>query len=235
MRLLLVEDGHRLRELLQRALMEMGHGVDLAVDGEEGAVMARQVDYDVILLDWLLPGVDGLDVLRGLRRDGVDTPVLMLTALSALEEKVRSLAEGADDYLTKPFELAELGARLEVLARRRYGMAHSLKRVGSLEIDTCRKIATRDGKKIPLTAREFSLLEILARRPGRVLSREQIAHYLYAESDSPQSNAVDVAVYLLRRKLCPPGTAPLIHTRRGLGYVLEYSAVPRKIAATDRS
>jgi len=221
MRLLLVEDAQRLRATLSQALGRLGHAVDETGDGGEGDLMGRQNEYDVVILDRMLPGKDGLEVLRGWRRDGIQTPVLLLTALDATDEKVRGLAEGADDYLAKPFALAELVARLEALARRRYGVADSRCVVGPLVIDTSRKTASRDGEEIVLTAREFSLLEILARRPGQVLSRAQIEERLYSETGGPQSNAVDAAVYSLRRKVCPPGTVPLIHTRRGLGYVLE--------------
>lgn len=223
MRLLLVEDSQRLSATMCQALTRMGHAVDAADNGQDGELMARQNEYDAIILDRMLPGKDGLSVLRDLRRDGNDTPVLVLTALDGIEEKVRGLTDGADDYLTKPFALAELAARLEALTRRRYGQADSRRTVGPLEIDTSRKSVSREGNEIVLTAREFSLLEILARRPGQVLSREQIEERLYSEADGPQSNAVDAAIYSLRRKLCPPGTPPLIHTRRGLGYVLEAS------------
>lgn len=221
MRLLLVEDARRLRETLTQALERLGHAVDSAPDGEDGDVMARQNDYDAVILDRMLPGKDGLEILRAWRRDGITSPVILLTALDGTEEKVRGLSDGADDYLTKPFALAELAARLEVLARRRHGAADSRQIVGPLEIDTARKTVIRDGKEISLTAREFSLLEVLARRPGQVLSRARIEERLYAEAEGPLSNAVDAAIYSLRRKLCPPGTEPLIHTRRGLGYVLE--------------
>jgi len=221
MRLLIVEDAARLRATLGQALTRMGHAVDLAVDGEEGDIMGRTVKYDAVVLDRMMPGKDGLEVLRGWRRDGIDTPVLLLTALDGVEEKVRGLGDGADDYLTKPFALAELVARLEALARRRYAQPDPKVKVGPLEIDTAAKSVSREGAEIPLTAREFALLECLARRPGQVLSREQIEAQLYAELDGPLSNAVDSAICSLRRKVCPPGTPPLIHTRRGLGYVLE--------------
>ena len=221
MRLLVVEDAPRLRATLGLALTKMGHAVDLAEDGVEGETMARLNAYEAIVLDRMLPGKDGLSVLRDLRRDGHATPVLLLTALDGVEEKVRGLGDGADDYLTKPFALAELVARLEALVRRRYGKADSRLRIGPLEIDTAGKSVTRDGVAIALTAREFSLLECLARRPGQVLSRAQIEERIYSELDGPQSNAVDAAVYALRRKLCPRGTPPLIHTRRGMGYVME--------------
>ena len=221
MKLLIVEDSARLRETLGKSLGRLGHAVDCAADGEEGFLMGLAGVYDAIVLDRMLPGRDGLQVLAEWRRRGVGTPVLLLTALDGVEEKVRGLGQGADDYLTKPFALAELLARLEALGRRRYAKADPVVRVGPLEIDTAAKSVRRDGGMVPLTAREFSLLECLARRPGQVLSREQIEEKLYSELDSPLSNAVDAAIYSLRKKLCPPGTPQLIHTRRGLGYVLE--------------
>ncbi|RYD33958.1 MAG: response regulator transcription factor [Verrucomicrobiaceae bacterium] len=223
MRLLLVEDSQRLNATMCQALSRLGHAVDSAENGEDGEFMARHNEYDVIVLDRMLPAKDGLSVLRDLRRDGIDTPVLVLTALDSTDDKVKGLTDGADDYLTKPFALVELVARLEALSRRRYGQADSRRTIGPLEIDISRKSVSRDGAEVALTAREFSLLEILARRPGHILSREQIEERLYSEADGPQSNAVDAAIYSLRRKLCPPGTPPLIHTRRGLGYVLEAS------------
>ncbi|MCB1129583.1 MAG: response regulator transcription factor [Verrucomicrobiae bacterium] len=221
MKLLIVEDAPRLRDTLEHALSRMGHAVDVANDGSEGDTMGRHGGYDAVVLDRMLPGKDGIDILRDWRRDGIATPVLLLTALDGVEEKVRGLSHGADDYLTKPFALAELVARLEALVRRRYAQPDPVLKVGPLEIDTAAKSARRDGEPVALTAREFSLLELLARRPGQVLSREQIESRLYGELDGPLSNAVDAAIYSLRRKLCPPGTPPLIHTRRGLGYVLE--------------
>jgi len=221
MKLLIVEDAPRLRDTLEHALSRMGHAVDVANDGSEGDTMGRHGGYDAVVLDRMLPGKDGIDILRDWRRDGIATPVLLLTALDGVEEKVRGLSHGADDYLTKPFALAELVARLEALVRRRYAQPDPVLKVGPLEIDTAAKSARRDGEPVALTAREFSLLELLARRPGQVLSREQIESRLYGELDGPLSNAVDAAIYSLRRKICPPGTPPLIHTRRGLGYVLE--------------
>jgi two-component system copper resistance phosphate regulon response regulator CusR len=221
MKLLIIEDSARLRDTLGKGLARMGHAVDLAEDGIDGDLMGRAVEYDAVVLDRMLPGKDGLEVLRGWRRDGIDTPVLLLTALDGVEEKVRGLGDGADDYLTKPFALAELVARLEALTRRRYAQPDPKLQVGPLEIDTAAKSVSRGGESLVLTAREFSLLEILARRPGQVLSREQIEAHLYSELEGPLSNAVDSAICSLRRKVCPPGTPALIHTRRGLGYVLE--------------
>lgn len=221
MRLLLVEDAPRLRDTLSRALTRLGHAVDLAVDGSEGDTMGRLNPYDAIILDRMMPGKDGIEVLRDWRRDGIHTPVLLLTALDGVEEKVRGLGLGADDYLTKPFALAELVARLEALTRRHYNQPDPTLKVGPLELDTSAKSATIHGSPVHLTAREYSLLEYLTRRRGQVLNREQIEAHLYAELDGPLSNAVDAAIYSLRRKLEVPGQPSLIQTRRGLGYVLD--------------
>jgi DNA-binding response OmpR family regulator len=221
MKLLIIEDAPRLRTMLTQSLTRVGHAVDVAEDGIEGEMMARSNFYEAIVLDRMLPGKEGLDVLRDLRRDHIKTPVLLLTALDAIEEKVRGFGTGADDYLTKPFALAELIARLEALVRRQHGKADSLLHIGPLTLDTSAKSVTLQQRPITLTAREFSLLECLARRQGQVLSRAQIEAHLYAESDSPLSNAVDAAVYSLRRKLALPDGQVLLQTRRGLGYVLE--------------
>lgn len=221
MKLLIIEDAPRLRTMLTQSLTRLGHAVDVAEDGIEGEMMARSNFYEAIVLDRMLPGKEGLDVLRDLRRDHIKTPILLLTALDAIEEKVRGFGTGADDYLTKPFALAELIARLEALVRRHHGKADSLLRIGPLTLDTAAKSVTLQQRLITLTAREFSLLECLARRQGQVLSRAQIEAHLYAESDSPLSNAVDAAVYSLRRKLALPDGQVLLQTRRGLGYVLE--------------
>lgn len=221
MRLLLIEDSRRLRTTVARALSRLGHAVDEAEDGESGEDFAGVNDYDVIILDLMLPGQHGLTLLEKWRDAGRDTPVLILTALDGIDDRVRGLALGADDYLVKPFAIAELAARLEALTRRRHGRADSRVMIGPLSIDLTAKQVSRGGETIALTAREFALLECLARRPGQIFSREQIEARLYNEEESPLSNAVDTAIYSLRKKLCPPGTSPLIHTRRGLGYVLE--------------
>jgi DNA-binding response OmpR family regulator len=223
MRLLLIEDSHRLRTTLAKALTRLGHAVDVAEDGEEGEMLAEIHGYDVIVLDLMLPKQSGLDLLEAWRRRGKDTSIIILTALNGVDDRVRGLALGADDYLTKPFAIAELNARVEAIARRRHGRADSRLVVGNLEIDFATKKVMRAGKSIVLTAREFSLLKCLARKPGQVFSREQIEAHIYSERDSPLSNAVDAAVYSLRRKLTTEGHAPIIQTRRGLGYVLEAS------------
>jgi len=221
MKILLVEDAPRLRDSLTRALTRLGHAVDPAEDGLEGNEMGRRGKYDVVVLDRMLPGMEGLDVLAGWRRDGIDTPVLILTALDGTDERVRGLGVGADDYLTKPFSVVELVARLEALTRRRYAQPNPILKTGPIEIDTAAKSVTRSGDSIPLTAREFALLLCLAHHPGQVMSREQIERHLYAELDGPLSNAVDSAICTLRRKLSPSGEPSLIQTRRGLGYVFE--------------
>lgn len=220
MRLLIIEDSARLRTRLARAFGRLGHGVDVAADAEEGEVLASVHNHEVIILDIMLPGNDGLSLLRKWRNVGKDTPVILLTAKAAIDDRVRGLALGADDYLVKPFAFEELAARVEALGRRRTGLTKSEIRVGPLEIDLTAKIVRRDGEVIQLTSREFALLECLARRPGQILSRAQIEAQLYGEAESPLSNAVDAAVYALRRKLSPPNSPPLVHTRRGLGYML---------------
>lgn len=221
MRILLVEDAPRLRQTIATSLAKLGHKVEEAPDGREGALrLEGPHHYDVVVMDIMMPGLNGLDVLAQMRRRQDDTPVLLLTARDAIEDRVRGLQAGADDYLVKPFALEELEARVLALHRRRYGQAHSVLRCGPLEIDTTARLVRRDGAEIVLTAREYSLLELLALRPHQVLSREQIENRLYAEHETPLSNAVDSAICQLRRKLSPNGEPPLIQTRRGLGYVL---------------
>lgn len=221
MRLLIVEDAPRLRGTLGTSLTHLGHAVDLAADGKEGELFLTDHSYDVVVLDIMLPGVDGLTLLNRMRVRGDSTPVLLLTARDAIEDRVTGLSQGADDYLVKPFALAELAARLEALHRRRHGLSHAVIRSGPLEIDTTAKSVRVQGEPIVLTAREYSLLEMLALRPKQILTREQIESHLYADGGSPVSNAVDSAICQLRRKLSPSGTPALIHTRRGLGYTLD--------------
>ncbi len=221
MRLLLVEDSDRLRKNLAKALSRLGHAVDEAAGGEEADTAVRVNDYDVIVLDLMLPGRSGLELLNEWRQRQETVPVLVLTALDAVENRVRGLAMGADDYLVKPFAIEELVARLEALVRRSRGTSDSRIQIGDFQIDLASRIVKRGGTEIVLTAREFSLLECLARHPGRVMSREEIESKLYGEAGSPVSNAVDVAVYALRRKLSPGDSPPIIHTRRGIGYVMQ--------------
>jgi DNA-binding response OmpR family regulator len=224
MRILLVEDSERLQLALSTGLRREGHGVDVAGDGEEGLRYARNNPYDVIVLDLMLPRLDGLSVLRELRRGengSENVHVLILTARDTVEERVEGLRAGADDYLVKPFAFDELLARLEALGRRHYGTRSPELLVGDLAIDTAGKTVTRGERRIDLSTREYALLEYLARRQGETVSRIEIEDHLYDETSLPTSNAVDRAVCSLRAKLGGPEDAPLIHTRRGLGYVLE--------------
>lgn len=223
MRLLIVEDAPRLRQSLHTALTRAGHAVDAAADGMAGWDLLAGHSYDVIVLDLMLPGMDGMTILTRLRERQDSTPVLLLTACDGVEDRVRGLLAGADDYLVKPFSLAELEARILTLHRRRNGVFRSRFRAGPLEIDTAARTASREGREIVLTAREYAILELLAMHPGRVFSREQIEAAIYTEATPPASNAVDSAVCLLRRKLSPDGAAVLIQTRRGLGYCFEPS------------
>jgi DNA-binding response OmpR family regulator len=219
-RILLIEDYEPLRTSLAKGLREAGLAVDDTGDGEEGLWYARSADYDVVVLDLMLPKVGGLEILETIRREGRDTHVLILTARDTPEDRVRGLNTGADDYLVKPFSFAELLARIQALLRRRYGHKQPVLTVGDLEVDTIQRQVARAGRQIPLTAREYALLEYLARRAGQPVSRTEIWEHVYEFNDEAQSNVVDVYIGYLRRKLDLPGCTPLIHTRRGQGYVL---------------
>lgn len=220
MRLLLIEDSARLQRAVAVALRRTGYAVDAASDGEEGLWLATSNTYDAIILDLMLPKMDGLTVLRKLRESGRDTHVLILTALDAVPDRVEGLRAGADDYLVKPFALEELQARVDALCRRAYGVKRAVLRVGPLALDTASRQASVDGAGLDLSPREFALLEYLARREGEVVTRTEIEAHIYDEHVDPLSNVVDSAICLLRKKL----GAPLIQTRRGQGYVL--SAAP---------
>jgi DNA-binding response OmpR family regulator len=220
MRVLVIEDNHRMAALLRRGLGEEGWTVDLAHDARAAREWLAREHYDVAILDWMLPDQDGLGLLRSLRREGESLPVLMLTARDALDDRVAGLDAGADDYLIKPFEFDELLARVRALVRRARGGTANVIHVGDLEIDTKTKTARRADRTLELSAREYAVLECLALNRGRVVSRERLLEYVY-ERDDTTSNVIDVFVAHLRRKLEAVGEAKLIHTRRGLGYVLE--------------
>ncbi|GAB4321225.1 MAG: response regulator transcription factor [Candidatus Sumerlaeia bacterium] len=220
MRVLLIEDSKRLRESLSVGLRRAGYALDTAGDGVEGLWFAETHDYDVIILDLMLPGMDGLSVLRRLREAGRNVHVLILTARDAVEDRVTGLQSGADDYLVKPFSFDELLARLQALVRRAYQVKNPQLRVGDLVIDTAARTVRRGDEVIALAPREYALLEYLALRQGQVVSRTEIEHHIYDERAEPMSNVVDAAVYALRRKIDRPGTASLIQTRRGMGYLL---------------
>lgn len=220
MHLLLVEDSRRLQESLRAGLERCGYAVDVAADGEAGLRYARHNEYDVIVLDLMLPKVDGLTVLRSIRDEGIGTHVLILTAKGAVEERVHGLREGADDYLAKPFSFDELLARVEALVRRNYHAKNPVITIGPLTIDTTARTVTRDGSALELSKREYALLEYLAYRRGHVVSRREIEDHLYGERNFPMSNTVDRVVCTLRGKIESSGAEQLLTTRRGLGYIL---------------
>ncbi|MEE8345888.1 MAG: response regulator transcription factor [Dehalococcoidia bacterium] len=221
MYILVVEDERRLAQVIRRVLDEEGHTVDVAYDGEEGLAMAMDSSHDVIVLDILLPGMDGLEVCRSLRTNRVDTPVLLLTALDAVEDRVRGLDAGADDYLPKPFAFQELLARLRALGRRRVQAREPDQlQTADLALDLRRRRAERSGKTIDLSPKEFALLEFLMRNEGRVVTRTQILDHVWGYDYSPDSNLVDVYVTYLRRKIDRGHDRNLIRTVRGAGYAL---------------
>lgn len=220
MRCLLVEDYTPLRENIAECLREEGHVVDSSASGDEGLWFATNHPYDVIVLDIMLPGIDGLSILRKLRALQDKTPVLVISARDSVDQRVEGLDCGADDYLVKPFALAEMLARVRALVRRRYGLESAVIRTGDLEIDTITRTVTRDGKPITLTPREYSLLEYLAYRSGQSVSRRDIWEHVYEDHEGGTSNAVDVYIGYLRKKLNAGNLPELIHTRRGFGYIL---------------
>jgi DNA-binding response OmpR family regulator len=220
MRVLLVEDHKPLVRALKQGLEEEGFAVDTAGDGPEGDYKARTAEYDVIILDLMLPKEDGLSLLQRWRRNGMKTHVLVLTARGSIEEKVRGLDLGADDYLTKPFELEELLARLRALIRRGHQVKDPVIRVHDLEIDTASRTVKRGGQPIHLTPREYALLEFLAFHRGKVATRSMIWEHLYDEQDESTSNVVDVYIRYLRNKIDKGYDPPLILTRWGEGYLL---------------
>jgi DNA-binding response OmpR family regulator len=224
MRVLVVEDSPRLQRTLGTALRKSGYAVDLAGDGDEGLWLAESHDYDVIILDIMLPKRDGLAVLGELRQHGKATHVLLLTARDTVPDRVRGLRAGADDYLVKPFALEELLARVQSLCRRAYGSKHAVIAVADLQIDTLGRRVRRGPHSVDLTAREYLLLEYLARRRGQVVTRSEIEEHIYDGQVDPMSNVVDSAICTLRKKLAEFGETPLIHTRRGLGYALDEAA-----------
>ncbi len=225
MRLLLVEDNRRLSAALRQSLMDAGYAIDVAADGGEGQALAEVTPYDAIILDILLPGKDGLQVCRSLRAQRVNTPILMLTARDAVEDRVLGLDSGADDYLVKPFALNELLARLRALLRRESPQRDGVLRVGDLLLDPAMHAVERGGSAIELTARQFSLLEYFMRHANQVLSREMIESHLWSYDYEGTSNVVDVYVRRLRQLIDDPFPTPMLETVRGVGYRLR---VPRE-------
>jgi two-component system OmpR family response regulator len=221
MRLLVVEDDVKLVRALKRGLGQEGYAVDVARTGDDGIAQAAAHEYDAIVLDLMLPGVDGFAVCQELRRAGRRMPVLMLTARTAVEDRIRGLDGGADDYLVKPFDFGELLARLRVLVRRGPSEYPQTLDVGDLRLDTTTRVAHRAGHQVELTAREFDVLEVLARNAGRLVSRAELLETVWEENYEGSPNVVDVYIGYLRKKLELPKGRRLIRTVRGKGFMLE--------------
>ncbi len=220
MRVLVVEDDTKMASLLRRGLMEEGHAADVAGNGDDAIWMAQAVEYDAVVLDVMLPGIDGFEVCRQLRRDGVWSPVLMLTARDAVEDRVAGLDAGADDYLPKPFSFSELLARLRALARRGAAERPAVVEVGDLRLDPATRRVWRDDTEIQLSAKEFALLEAFMHRPDQVLSRDRLLEHAWDFAYEPRSNVVDVYVRYLREKIDRPFGRSTLETVRGMGYRL---------------
>jgi DNA-binding response OmpR family regulator len=219
-RVLLIEDHKPMLRAIKQGLEEEGFAVDIANDGEEGNYKARTANYDVIILDLMLPKIDGLTLLQQWRREGMNAHILVLTAKGSIEEKVHGLDLGADDYLTKPFQWEELLARLRALIRRGHQIKDPVLRIHDLEIDTASRTVKRNGQSIHLTPREYALLQFLAFHRGKVVSRSMIWEHLYDEHDENTSNVVDVYIRYLRTKIDKGFEPALILTRWGEGYML---------------
>jgi DNA-binding response OmpR family regulator len=217
-RILLVEDNPRLSHSLRATLEDDGYAVDCAFDGLDGEEMGRMPVYDVIILDVMLPGKDGMEVCRSLRDKRVKTPILMLTARDALDDRVQGLDSGADDYLVKPFQVEELRARLRALLRRESTSKAGILQASDLSLDPARHTVERAGQGIELTAKEFALLELLLRRPGHLVTREMAEEHLWSDEHLVASNVVDVYIRRLRRKIDDPFEVKLLETVRGAGY-----------------
>jgi two-component system copper resistance phosphate regulon response regulator CusR len=224
MRILLVEDEPRVARFIAKGLREQSYAVDIAVDGGAALYKAEIDDYDLIVLDVMIPLRDGFDVCRELRRQGVTTPVLMLTARDAVNDRVAGLDAGADDYLSKPFDFKELLARLRALLRRRESLRTESLRVDDLTINTTNHTVERSGRNISLTAKEYSLLEFFVLNAGKLVGRDEIGRHVWDENFDPFSNVIDVYVRRLRKKIDEGSNRPLIHTRRREGYVFSAEA-----------
>jgi DNA-binding response OmpR family regulator len=220
MRLLLVEDDARIARFVTRGLQEQSYAVDTVANGDDALYQVEINDYDLIILDVLIPGKDGFATCRAIRSQDKRMPILMLTARDAVDDRIKGLDSGADDYLTKPFEFGELLARLRALLRRPKELRPAQIVVGDLTVDTSSQTARRGSRSISLTAKEYALLEFLARNAGRVVGRSEIAEHVWDESFDPFSNLIEVYVNRLRRKLGDDDSKPLLQTRRGSGYIL---------------
>lgn len=221
MKILIIEDEQKLARILKKGLEENDFTVDLSFDGEEGLHMAEAYPYDAVLLDLMLPGMDGLTILKTLRAKKIDMPVLIVTARGEVEDRIKGLDIGADDYIPKPFDLAELMARLRAAIRRSKGKPSPVISVEDLAIDTNAKTVIRAGRAITLSSREYMFLEYLALNAGRVVSRTELIDHVYATEYEWDSNVIDVYINYLRNKIDKGFGKPLIHTVRGAGYVLK--------------
>jgi len=217
-RILIVEDYPPVRDAVAQALLEEGFTVDIAPNGRAGLERLDERHYDALVVDVMMPEMSGLDMVGTLRARGDTTPALLLTALDGLEDRVRGLDGGADDYMVKPFAIPELVARVRALVRRGYGARPRVVQVGPVSIDTTARTASIEGHLVPLTTREYALLEYLSMRAGQVVTREEICEHIYEERVK-SSNVVDVYIGYLRRKLTDAGAPPILHTRRGAGYL----------------
>lgn len=221
MRILLVEDDARMASFIRRGLKEENYTVDLAKDGEEGLYLAQLNPYSLIILDLLLPKKGGLEVLKTLRSEKISTPILILTAKDKPSDKATGLDAGADDYLVKPFSFEEFLARLRALSRRRGALTETVIRIDDLEVDTLKRHVTRAGKEIPLTSREYALLEFLIHRQNQVVTRSSLAENVWEHDFDTYSNVIDVLIARLRRKIDDGFKAKLLQTVRGSGYILQ--------------
>jgi DNA-binding response OmpR family regulator len=220
-KILVVDDSQRLLRSLGQGLKKLGYAVDLAEDGEQALALAETYDYQVVVLDLMLPGLSGLEVLRRLRGRGSDVHILILSARDRVDDRVRGLQLGADDYLVKPFAFDELCARIQALVRRRHRVKAPVIRLGSLEIDAARRQVSRGSDTLHLTPSEYALLELLAYQRGRVFSQAQLVEHLHRSDSEVSSNVVEVLVSGLRRKIHVQGEPPILRTRRGFGYFVE--------------
>jgi two-component system OmpR family response regulator len=225
MRVLIIEDDRDAADYLAKAFREVGHVADLAPDGEDGLAMAQAGQYDVLIVDRMLPKRDGLSVIAALRAEGRDTPVLILSALGQVDDRVKGLRAGGDDYLPKPYAFAELLARVEVLSRRRGGRAEeTMYKVGDLELDRLSHRVSRGGEEIVLQPREFRLLEYLMKHAGQVVTRTMLLENVWDYHFDPQTNVIDVHISRLRGKIDKGFAQPLLHTVRGAGYIVRDGA-----------
>ena len=224
MRVLIVEDEQRLSNTVKKGLIEDGYAVDQAFDGEEGQYLAEAESYDVIVLDLMLPKIDGIQVCKNLRSKSIKTPIIMLTARSRLEEKVEGLDAGADDYLTKPFAFEELRSRLQAIIRRSHNQADSVLQIADLKVDPLKHEVVRSEKKIKLTPKEFAILDYLLRHKDELVSRTQIIEHVWDYNYDNMSNIVDVFITTLRKKIDGGFSLKLIHTIHGVGYKISEAA-----------